>query len=292
MLLPDLPLPGRAADAAPETPVSADLTPWSGRLAGLAANLTHLTEEDDDDAVDDPIAPSSELRAVTKRISVQYIDVLARAASRLLSGERGGDVATQLSGALFNLSRLANASGDAQHHALLTQLQQAVAVWLERQEHGRGESAFRNTLHRWLHDYASFLGVDQSAAIRRLMGTDAADAPLLRRLGSLRGIGPRRLERLYAAGLHDVGRLSETDPADVAAVTGLPLALAEQVIHEARSHQERQRTTLVTEMAERVLAFVDEVRRLRASGQVEHADAIESALTALERARAELEGVA
>ncbi|MCB9683341.1 MAG: helix-hairpin-helix domain-containing protein [Alphaproteobacteria bacterium] len=276
---------GTATAAAPP-----DLSRYARGLAGLAAALAPA-EDDDDTAERGGVAPSGELRAVTKRISAQYVDVLARASARLLSGDADEQALAQLTGALRNLERLATAGGDAEHLLLLSELQAAVDIHTERLDTGKGESAFLGMLHRWLRAYAEFLDVDQARAIHRLMGVDADEVPLLRRLAALRGIGPRRLERLYAAGLYDVERLAEADARDVASVTGLPAMLAERVVVEADRHRTRQRITLITEMQSRVDSFIDEVRRLDASADTTHERAVREALIAMSNALSALGGL-
>ncbi len=126
MSLPDLfgPTPGPLEDLG--TPVSVgapvsvgeavllpDLSAFRDRLAGLVAALVH--DEDDDDTEPQSVTghavlPSGELRAVTKRISAQYVDVLARAAARLLSGD-SARCSTPLCSGTSKDARIGNRSG-------------------------------------------------------------------------------------------------------------------------------------------------------------------------------------
>ena len=75
----------------------------------------------------------------------------------------------------------------------------------------------------------------------RLLERDAA--PLLAELAEIHGIGPKRLGRLYAAGLFTVDSVAGSDPQDIVAVTGIPEKLAVAVVESTHAYalEERQR---------------------------------------------------
>ena len=80
--------------------------------------------------------------------------------------------------------------------------------------------------------------------------------PLLEELANLKGIGPKRLERLYCAGLFTI-----------AEVTGLPRKLAEQVVDSTREFAERQRRSCVVELHQRVQEFHAVLPRLNPANE-------------------------
>jgi hypothetical protein len=84
---------------------------------------------------------------------------------------------------------------------------------------------------------------------------DAREIPLFGELAALPGIGPRRLERLFCAGLFAVEVVSGADPMEVAQVTGLPRALAVEVVTRAREFESEHRRRTVLEMRTRLAEF-------------------------------------
>lgn len=65
--------------------------------------------------------------------------------------------------------------------------------------------------------------------------------PLLEDLRRIRYIGPKRLQRIYAAGLITAEAISRAKPSEIADVTGLPLKLAEQVVIAGSEYHTQQR---------------------------------------------------
>jgi hypothetical protein len=90
-------------------------------------------------------------------------------------------------------------------------------------------------LECWVRDVAEQLNPEQRetvlAALRR--------PPTSRQcLALVRGIGARRLDRCYEAGLYTVEGLSAAPEEEVAQVTGLPLRVVRSLMAAARSHAE------------------------------------------------------
>ncbi len=80
------------------------------------------------------------------------------------------------------------------------------------------------------------------------MRWDAATSPLLDELVKVHGMGPKRLQRLYAAGLFTVDALAMAEPADVAMVTGVPRALAADVVETTRRYAEDEPARCVAQL--------------------------------------------
>ena len=57
-------------------------------------------------------------------------------------------------------------------------------------------------------------------------------------------------QRLYSAGLFTIDTVAASDPADVAAVTGIPLNLAEEVVDATRRYASAERMRFLEELRE------------------------------------------
>lgn len=235
---------------------------WTGDLAGAGLDL-----DIDDDALARllapggaapaaaiDLAPSDELRDVTRRISAQFLDVLHVTASSLFAGRDPRGAAAQLLTALDALLRLASAAQDTTHEALLHEIR-PLAEAFAGDPRGRSRDRFLAKLRAWLVRYAEHLGEEEGARFRALVAYDAREVPLFAELAAIPGIGPRRLDRLFCAGLYAVEVVGAADPIEVAQVTGLPRALAADVVSRARSFQDEHRRRTVVEMRARLTEF-------------------------------------
>lgn len=204
--------------------------------------------------VSQEVAPSDELRDVTRRISSQFLDVLHVTVSALFAGREARAAAAQLVAALDSLRRLSVAGHDDAQRELLDEILAQATAFVQDPK-GRARDRFLARLRPWLLRYAEQLGGDDGARLRALVEFDARELPLFSELAAIPGIGPRRLERLFCAGLHAVEVVGASDPAEVAAVTGLPRALAVDVVTRARDFQEQSRRRTVLEMRARTAEF-------------------------------------
>lgn len=239
------------------------LTAASLRLARLMQRAD-LVEVDDavQASVDATVAPSLELMRVTHRIANQFLDVIKMAARQLLGGHDVDTAGHQLASALDALGRLARAASDARHVELLAQMRADLERYEDDREHDRGEARFRDALRAWLPAYADHVGGSSGDALRDLVECDVDAFDVYRHLISLRGIGPRRLARLYAAGLYTADAIRGADAEEMAQVTGLPRRLAHTVVRAAQGHFDQQARDAVLGMPARLDRFLAEVGRL------------------------------
>ena len=124
----------------------------------------------------------------------------------------------------------------------------------------------------WIPRFATTLSAEHAQRLLDLVRWDGGSAPLMEELHSLRGIGPKRLGRLYAAGLHTVDVVASADPIEVALVTGLPGKLSVNVVDATRQFAVEERVRCLESLRDRarrlreILTAVpdgdDEVRRL------------------------------
>ena len=213
--------------------------------------------DDLDDGSDDG------LQGLTRAISGQYVEVVA---SFLRASFVGQDdlplLEAQLRPALSALRRLASATGDTELHqaldALLTLVPEAHHLG------GRPRERYLREAREWLLAFAGLLRHDDAVRLMALVSFDDRSEPLLHRLLQVYGIGPRRLERLYCAGLFSVETLVSASPEEVAQVTGMTPLLARSVIHAAKEFDRRRRMVAARALLDRTrdaVALLQEAAR-------------------------------
>lgn len=92
-------------------------------------------------------------------------------------------------------------------------------------------------MEQWVRRIAVHLGAEHEETLLAALREESSDAPE-QMLASVRGIGARRLDQLYSAGLYTVADLCQANPSDLAAVTGFPLNLTLMLITAAKSHSQ------------------------------------------------------
>lgn len=253
-----------------------------GALSGLdLASL--LTQQDVQ-------TEESALEAVSRDIARDLVEVVALSGSQLLSGRDEGRVLEQLADGLGSLMRLARASQDPEHIALLEGLDEALVSYRGKRGKSGPRHAFLNTLRDWLPRYGSYLGGDSEERLTALVEFNSDELPLFAELANIRGIGPRRLRRLHGAGFYQAASLSHADPEELAAVTGLPRKLAADVIAESAAWQEEQRRRAVVDMNRRLQDFQRAVSALKQEGNGELLSAAQEAMNSMRAMLADLEG--
>ncbi|MED5371369.1 MAG: helix-hairpin-helix domain-containing protein [Myxococcota bacterium] len=183
----------------------------------------------------------SELSAVSRAVAAQFIQDLRGVFAEILRG-REHLVLPQLEELLRSLTRLAKASDDTPQIALLQELEEATATYRERQARGSGRASFLDCVRSWLPRYAEMLGASLGGDLTKMVDYEDKDLPLFQELEDIRGIGPARLRRLFAAGLTHGHHFEGADPDDVASVTGLPRALAAAVCERAEVYRASKHT--------------------------------------------------
>lgn len=191
----------------------------------------------------------SALHDLSRSISGQYVEVLASFASQSLGGRSTEATRGQVVSALDALLRLGGASADEALVAVLEELrdllpQSAVMGGTARRD-------FMRDMQAWVLKFAELLDESDADRMRGLVTFERGSIPLLDEIGEIRGIGPKRLERLYCAGLFSVEMLHDADPIEVAHVTGLPGRLAEDVVDAARRFAEAERERCLSDLIRR-----------------------------------------
>lgn len=223
------------------------------------------------------VEPSPELVEVTRRISAQLLDVLAVTARTLFGPSPGHAEVQQLVATLESIRRLAGAAHDEAGITRIDTMAADARRYAAKPDR-REQDRFRTRLRTWLVDFGASLGEAEGAHLRGLVEYDPRDVPLFAELARIPGIGPRRLQRLFAAGLHAVEVVAAASVADLVSVTGLPRSVAEDVIARARAYQDDERRRAVLEMTTRLAQFQ---RALEAMGTADSADLRRAAAEAL-----------
>ncbi len=213
-------------------------------------------EADDDTDNNDLLAPSDEVARVSRRIAGQYVEVVASFAAAAFAGRANRASADQVAAAIDALGRLATAAGDAAQADLLAELRGVVQASTEGPRRGRARQRALTQLGRWIPRFARHLERDDAERLLRTVRWSEGAAPLMEELAAIKGIGPRRLQRLYAAGLYTVEVVAKASPGEIAEVTGMPVALAEKVVEQTVAYAQSERRRCLEGLRERA-------RRLR-----------------------------
>lgn len=235
---------------------------------GDADDLAYDQQDDDGD----------ELRSMIHGIAGNHVDVVARFARGVFGKSDSIADHQQFASALSSLVRLAEATEDDTLRVLLSDMMVAVVERSTRSELGKDRARFLPRLTRFLEAFAAHLPEADAARLREIVHWEPDRVPLLAEIKGLRGIGPRRLDRLYCCGLYTVETVAHADPGDIAAVCGLPLALSSQVVDAAREFALRERARSLTDARMRIQMFV---RMAAALGDTVPEESVQAALAAV-----------
>lgn len=220
-------------------------------------------------AASEALVPSAAARELTRTLGARHVEVIAHWASQKMRGERAADVAQRLRRVIADAMRLAGEMDEGDLLAAYETLDEIVDGFSAASTAGaRRRSAKR--LRDWTLDFAELVGGEAGDRLRGLVVFNRGAYPLLERLREIRGVGPRRLERLYAAGLATTDALAEADPDELMALIGLPAPLALEVVRVSRAFAETERRETVLALTE----MTHEVARILklAKGDGEEAD--------------------
>lgn len=202
---------------------------------------------------------SVDARSLARTLAAQYAEVVAHHASDMVLG-RNLRLAPRLRSVLADSRRLAEEMEDTEmlvhYERLETILKDGQAPALTaaaRQERAQ-------ELNDWVAAFADLVGGEVGSRLVRDVLLKKGGSPLISHLREVKGIGEKRLERLYAAGLLTTDALVDADPKELAGIVGLPLTVAELVVGAARGFAEEQRRSSVQSLRQ---AAFDVMRNLR-----------------------------
>lgn len=219
-----------------------------------------------------------ELRSVARGIAGTHVDVIAQYVRLAFASKAAASDTLQFTNALRSLARLAEASGDRRQHDLLEQMRTTTETVATRTSR-RDKDRFLRELREFVDGFADCLHGDDAARLKKLVSYDRSSTPLLAVLANVPGVGAKRLERLYCAQLHTVDTVARSAPEDVAAVTGLPLTLAAEVVKTARDYARSECLASIEAISARTDVLIQMSQTL---AEPLPADAITRLTTALE----------
>lgn len=228
-------------------------------------------------------------RVLARMLGAQYAEIIAHYAIDAIAG-RTSKHAPKLEQIIRNFKRLATEMGDVELLKLYDQLAELIHAF-EAAVGPEGRQIVSQRLRDWVMTFADLVGEEAGAKLRRLVVFKKGVHPLISHLREIRGIGEKRLERLYNAGLLTTESLAEADPAELSTVVGVPRKLARQIVEACQRFAEAQRVThvrslrnVVGEVA-RVLQQVDP----NDDSHVRLVSAVRETIVELERAVREME---
>jgi len=251
--------------------------------ADLACLLSGGSFSADSD-LDALLEPDAAVQEVASRIAGQYAEVLVSTVQLLF---RQHLEAVNLD-AVAQLRRLAEGVGNHTQVALLDELVEGASGVLHASSAHRRQLAL-NRLRGWIPRFADTLEPADREHLLAVVSWESGTLPLLDELGTIRGIGPKRLGRLYSAGLHSVATVANADPVEVALVTGLSQALSVEVVGAARRFAKSERTRCATELRDRARRLSRVLRGIDLEVDPSILDLARSAMSELEELIAGLE---
>jgi len=249
--------------------------------------LLHGTDESSTlESLPESVAPSQELRVLSRQLAGQYVDVLASFISQAFAHVTISATSEQVHSTLHPLLRLADETGDIELGGRLRELKSMLES--PPADTQRERTRYLKQLRAWLLSYATCLSGQSGRRLRELVDFGEQQPPLLRALEQIKGIGPRRLDRLYCAGLFTVDRVINADPEEIAQVTGLPIRLAEEVVARTHAFSTQERKRQAQELRRSVLTFTQSLRSLGAYDDPTMLEAAQETLAQLQQLIAQL----
>lgn len=219
----------------------------------LAASSSFFSDEELDSVLNAPPSEdgpppqtpevSAEARALARMLGSQYAEVIAHYAVDALMG-RNSRHAPKLRQIVKSFRKLATEMNDHELLQLYEQLGELIETFTTSSTHERRLSASRK-LRDWVMAFADLVGDEAAWKLRRLVVFRKGVHPLISHIREIRGIGDKRLERLYSAGLLTTDSLVDADPSELSQIVGIPTRLARHVVEACRRFAEHQRHIVV-----------------------------------------------
>jgi len=223
------------------------------------------------------------LQHVAQRISGQYGELIATWSARVFASSSPAETAGMV-GTATNLLRLAESSEDTRQQALLTELLEILRLLEGTQPCTRRGETARVRLRDWLPAFANTLTGEDAERLLSLVQWDDDATPLLEELRGIPGVGPRRLTRLYSAGLGNVDVVASASPSDIAAVTGIPLSIAERIVERSRDFALHERERCIQDIHRRAMRLKSLLATMGANPDPALVEAARAALSHVEGA--------
>ncbi|MFK7930968.1 MAG: helix-hairpin-helix domain-containing protein [Myxococcota bacterium] len=203
---------------------------------------------------------TTHLQALGRDLAAQYANTIGDYAVSVFSREDSEKGRLQVRAAITSMLDLANATSDAA-------LVRTLTPWLPLLDAPSPRKTLARTrqikdLKAMVKDFASLLDEQEQQQLLSIVQYRGRSSPLMAFLRQLPGIGPRRLERMFLAGLHDLDRLCTAEPDELQRVTGMPLAVAQNTCRSARVFAEEERKRAFHALTERAAWLTESVGKL------------------------------
>ena len=206
-------------------------------------------------------ATSDEARNLARNLAIPYVQVVSQHAFDLATG-RQERFAPKLLQVLKDARRLAEEMED---EALLEHYQALASILGDERrtfstQHDRETSSRR--LHGWVSEFAYIVGGEAGRKLLREQTLKRGVNPLVAYLREVRGLGEKRLEKLFAAGLLTTDALVDADPRELSQIVGIPMGVARLVVTAATRFADEQRVASVLGLRESALEVMRHLRDL------------------------------
>ncbi|MFK7930961.1 MAG: hypothetical protein AB8H79_22440 [Myxococcota bacterium] len=225
---------------------------------------------------------TTHLQSLGRDLAVQYVDTLGDYAVSVFAREDNEKGRLQVRAAVTSMLDLASATSD-------TSFSQTLGDWLTLLSAPTPRKAIARTRHikqlkTMVQDFAELLDAQGQQQLLSIVQYRGRSSPVMAFLRQLPGIGSRRLERMYLAGLNDVDRLCLAEPEELRLVTGMPLTVAQNTIASAREFAEEERKRALHALTERAAWLTESVKKLDMSDPEQRRliDFARQAMTALQ----------
>jgi hypothetical protein len=174
------------------------------------------------------LSPSRAAIDLARRLGASYVEVVAQIASEALLGKplRHGPEVRRV---VMDVDRLARQLEDS----LLVELNQRLPPLVDAllaAHTPEARVAVAQRIREWVLSYAAAVGGEHGLKLRRRMMYRRGVHALATHLRGIKGVGERRLDRLYRAGLLTEEALAEAAPDDLAAAAFIPRRLAHEIV--------------------------------------------------------------
>ena len=204
-----------------------------------------------------PLAASDAVRTLSRALIAQQVEVVAKFAAEVLRDPAMAGRTSGLRATVEQLKRLPESVGDDEFAAQFRALEEIIDGLASPADRHRRLSKLR----RWVTEFATIIGGDEGARMRRIVEFERGSYPLLDHLRVVRGVGQRRLESLYAAGLTTAQQLANAAPDDLVSMFGFPPAVAERVVAASHAFDVERRQRLVRDLGSAAENMVAELKQ-------------------------------
>ena len=233
-----------------------DFTQYVEEALALAPDSGEELDSDEYYGLDDTDA----LKALFDVIIEQYLPAIQQFIQQLFKEGINRDICNMMCSTVEPLLDLTSAIEYWEMHSLVMDVQRQVTMLTINK---RSNYNHIKRIKDWYLRFLDELPEEVANRYRDEVSYRRKKVPFLEDLRSIKGVGPKRLERLYLAGLISMDKLLNADAMSVHQVTGLGYKLSKQVISETHKLQARYVAERIERIIESATFLTREVSDLR-----------------------------